>query len=116
MRILVFFLFISIGSTAKAINTDPVEVRKQQIETILELTRENIYDYRLMDTPEWKVFEAFLTAEETLLMDEQEFVSAFNVARKKLPFTHYSLSSKNRPKASGIFNFSNICQCLSTMI
>jgi carboxyl-terminal processing protease len=101
MRILVLLFLISIGLPANANNTDAVEVRQQQIETILELTRENIYDHRLLDTPEWKEFEAFLKADKTLLMDEQEFVSAFNTARKKLPFTHYNLMLKNRPKTSG---------------
>ncbi|PQB05668.1 S41 family peptidase [Aureitalea marina] len=94
MRHLFFALLFIIGLPIQANTTDPIKERQQQIKTILELTRENIYNYRLMDTPEWKEFEGFLQSEETLSMDQQDFLTAFNQERKKLPFTHYNLRLK----------------------
>lgn len=94
MRLLIFALLIVFSLPIKAHAEDPIKERQQQITTILELTRENIYNYRLMDTPEWKQFEAFLSSEETLAMNQKDFVNAFNQERKKLPFTHYNLRLK----------------------
>ena len=80
MRLLIFALLIVFSLPIKAHAEDPIKERQQQITTILELTRENIYNYRLMDTPEWKQFEAFLSSEETLAMNQKDFVNAFNQA------------------------------------
>lgn len=93
--IAISFLCISLQSYAQF---DPLQERKEVVQTIIDLAETHICNPAFLETPEWDVFVNYIQSEEVLSMEETQFGRAFNIAARELTFSHFYLKYSNKEK------------------
>ncbi len=93
--IAISFLCISVSSYAQF---DPLQERKEVVNTIIDLAEKHICNPDFLETPEWNAFVNYIQSEEVLSLDDTQFVQAFNSATRNLTFTHFYIKHSNKEK------------------
>lgn len=101
MKTLFALLFCTI-TFANPVNTDPIEKRIETLDKMFVQLESRIANPAWLDTDSYRAFKKSLYSEESLKMSDEQLVLFINTERKKLPFTHFSLSmKKSKSQASG---------------
>lgn len=78
-------------SGTRYLPTLPLEYYPALFESVLLITRQNIYNRKVLQTKEWSSFVAAMKDVAPKLQDDLEMVFAFFYYAGKLPFSHYAL-------------------------
>ncbi|GGG23087.1 hypothetical protein GCM10011344_24740 [Dokdonia pacifica] len=93
--IVISFLCISVPSYAQF---DPLQERRELVNTIIDLTDTHMCNPAFLETKEWDVFVNYIQSEEVLSLDDAQFKKAFNIATQKLTFSHFYLKYSAKEK------------------
>lgn len=94
----VIFLGLSIScsaqpalQTSEGITSEELAKRQKEVQTIIHIAENYICNPFWIETEAWKNFKATIQSEEMMQLPLREFARAFNIEKKKLPFTHINL-------------------------
>jgi hypothetical protein len=94
-------ILISLITLVQPIANDPKTERKEMLDQLFEMLEQHIPNPAWLESEAYRTFREKLYSEESLTMEEQDFLDLFNRERHNLPFSHFQLHRKSSNQKEG---------------